>query len=220
MKFIKSTVLILCIYICFTMSDIHFVYAEETDIISDEDLWTIVEDVSNKYDNISAELLFALCETESSKHTRAVNKYGDCYGLTQINTYWHRDRMEKLGVTDIYEPYSNVLVCADYLSELIEDTGNIKYALMAYNMGGEEAKPVYSGGYISEYATTIYNRMDELTDVNTIKSNNDMDETTLAAIKEQKHQQILVQTDMPKKNENVDIDHIMVISCLNFITKY
>ena len=44
------------------------------------------------------EFLEAVAFYESTYNTQAVN--GGCYGLMQVSTYWHADRMERLGVTE------------------------------------------------------------------------------------------------------------------------
>ena len=42
--------------------------------------------------------------------------------------------MERLGVSDLYDPYGNILVATDYLVELFEKHGDIGLSLMIYNM--------------------------------------------------------------------------------------
>ena len=49
---------------------------------------------------ICPELLMAMIEKESSG--RPDVESGGCKGLMQISGRWHKDRMERLGVTDIY----------------------------------------------------------------------------------------------------------------------
>lgn len=65
---------------------------------------------------ICPEMLMAMIEKESSG--RPDVESGGCKGLMQISDRWHKDRMERLGVTDIYSVDGNVHVGADYLSEL------------------------------------------------------------------------------------------------------
>ena len=60
---------------------------------------------------------------------------GHSIGYMQIYEECHRDRMERLNVTDLTNPYQHVLVRIDYLSELIERYGTIQDALAAYNYG-------------------------------------------------------------------------------------
>ena len=46
---------------------------------------------------------------------KAVN--GGCYGLMQVSTYWHADRMERLGVTEsqIWEAGPTALILESYI---------------------------------------------------------------------------------------------------------
>ena len=63
-----------------------------------------------------------------------------------------------------HEPYQNVLVGIDYLSELIERYGTIQDALAAYNYGEQGAKQHLwkNGIYVYEYNQTIMSRMKEI----------------------------------------------------------
>ena len=85
-------------------------------------------------------------------------------GYMQIYEECHRDRMERLNVTDLTNPYQNVLVGIDYLSELIERYGTIQDALAAYNYGEQGAKQHLwkNGIYVYEYNQTIMSRMKEI----------------------------------------------------------
>lgn len=110
--------------------------------------------------DICPELLRALVERESTFYINATN--GSCKGLAQISTYWHKDRMAKLGVTEIYVPYNNVLVAADYLRELYGESDDTYYALMRYNMAIDIANELYAAGQITDYAYGIVQRAEEL----------------------------------------------------------
>ena len=129
--------------------------------ISEAELITITEEVGAMYD-ICPELLQALVERESTFYINATN--GSCKGLAQISTRWHTDRMERLGVTDIYEPYGNILVAADYLRELFDERedDDVYYVLMRYNMAIDTANSLYAAGEITDYARSIVRRAAEL----------------------------------------------------------
>lgn len=139
--------------------------AKETEYLTDDELWAITTEVGELYD-ISPALLFSLVEAESSKNVYAEN--GSHKGLCQISTKWHKDRMESLGVEDVYDPYGNVLICADFLSELISIAEKkkydrcIEYALMRYNMATDTANEMYKKGEISKYARKVVKRAEEL----------------------------------------------------------
>lgn len=130
--------------------------------ISEDSLESICAFVGDIYD-ISPELLQALAWTESGYNVTATGSCGD-KGLCQIVSKWHYDRMNRLGVVDIYDPYGNVLVCADIISEL--ESGkygyDVRYVLMAYNMGPSNAAWNFNAGYISDYAIKVLRKAEEL----------------------------------------------------------
>lgn len=110
--------------------------------------------------SICPELLMAMCEKESSGRADAEN--GSCKGLLQINEHIHKDRTDRLGVTDLYDIDSNVHVAADYIVELFEETEDIYLVLMKYNMGSAKAEKLYKQGKYSKYALAITERAAEL----------------------------------------------------------
>lgn len=130
--------------------------------ITEDSLKTICEFVGDKYD-ISPKLLQALAYTESHYEVNATGYSNDC-GLCQIIPKYSYDRMERLGVEDIYDPYSNVLVCADILNyhKNSKYGGDINFVLMAYNMGQAGAAKRYEAGYISDYAKKVMKKAYEL----------------------------------------------------------
>lgn len=108
---------------------------------------------------ICPELLMAIAETESGGKATAQN--GACKGLMQVSEKWHKDRMKKLGVTDLFDEQGNILVGTDYLSELFDEYGDTAYVLDVYN-GNSGAKSNYTNGVISPYAKKILERSEEL----------------------------------------------------------
>lgn len=110
------------------------------------------------------DLVVALIEKESGYKFDEVGDDGHSIGYMQIYEEWHKDRMESLNVTDLRNPYQNVLVGIDYLSELIERYGTIQDALAAYNYGEQGAKRNLwkKGIYVYEYNQTIMSRMKEI----------------------------------------------------------
>ena len=97
---------------------------------------------------------------ESRYNPKAQN--GNCLGLMQISTRWHTGRAEKLGITDFYDPYSNILLGVDYLSEILQNCQDPALALMVYNMGGAKALSLYNAGHISNYAQSVLQRASTL----------------------------------------------------------
>lgn len=153
---ICSVLLVLCMK--------NTVCAQEAEYIDNEKLWKIAIEVGDMYDLDSA-ILVSLVDSESTRNIWAIN--GTHKGLTQVTAKWHQDRMDRLGVTDLYDPYGSILVCADYLDELLgigEKKGygrSIEYALMRYNMATDTANSMYARGEISEYAKKIVKRAAE-----------------------------------------------------------
>lgn len=108
---------------------------------------------------ICPELLMAVIEKESYGDPNAKN--GTCTGLMQISSRWHADRMKKLGVSTLYSERGNVHVGADYIAELMEDSGDMALALMVYH-GESDAQKKYDRGQISSYASGILERSAQL----------------------------------------------------------
>ena len=99
---------------------------------------------------ITYELALAVIRQETD-FRNVVGDNGDSIGYMQIQPRWHRERMERLGVTDLADPCSNFRVGCDFLAELLE-----KYTL-------EEALTAYNSGKAgqSEYATSVIGYMEE-----------------------------------------------------------
>lgn len=114
------------------------------------------EEIGERY-GILPELLEAMIERESRGVADIVSSGGDS-GVLQVNPKWHKDRMERLGVSDLSDPYQCILTGADLLSELLEKEGDVYLALMLYNMKQDRARELYGQGIISEYAKSVTKR--------------------------------------------------------------
>ena len=99
---------------------------------------------------ITYELALAVIRQET-EFRNVIGDNGDSIGYMQIQPRWHEERMERLGVTDLADPYSNFRVGCDFLAELLSKY-TLEEALTAYNSG----KPGKS-----EYATSVMNYMEE-----------------------------------------------------------
>lgn len=119
----------------------------------------IIQTITDLYSNVDPDLVRAMIWHESRFQPNVHN--GRCVGLMQVSTKWHADRAEKLGVTDFYDPYSNILLGVDYISEVLTDCGDVGLALMIYN-GDSRAYDLYSVGELSSYADGILTMMKEL----------------------------------------------------------
>ena len=138
-------------------------YVEVVDgYITEDSLKSVCEHIGNAY-GIQPELLQAIACIESNYKVNAIGSSNDS-GLCQIMPRWHSDRMRKLGITDIFDPYSNILLCADIIDELqnTEYGNDIIFVLMAYNMGPCGATKQYESGTVSNYATEVLNKFYEL----------------------------------------------------------
>jgi len=112
----------------------------------------ISEDLGAQYD-ICPELIQAICFKESSFQPDAEN--GGCVGMMQIYPEWHRERMDRLESTDLFDTRQNMTVGVDYLAELIGQYEDVSIALMMYN-GNSSAEDVLAGlGEISDYADEV-----------------------------------------------------------------
>ncbi len=85
---------------------------------------------------------YALALAVIQKETQFQNLVGDdgcSEGYMQVQRKWHYDRMERLGVTDLMDPFGNFRVGCDFLAELMGKYP-LQEALTAYNSG----KPGYN----------------------------------------------------------------------------
>ena len=116
-----------------------------------------IEDVARRY-AIDPALIHSVIWHESRYDPDAIGDSGRSIGLMQIQKRWHISRMEKLGVTDLTDPYDNILVGTDYLAALISTQECVELALMVYNMGPSKASELYTKGIISAYAKSVISR--------------------------------------------------------------
>lgn len=100
-------------------------YVEEETVeldrpMSDYDLYnSYVDEIINQhYPSLDAECVKAIIYHESRYDPNAYNSKTGVIGLMQINPKWHTKRALDLGVTDLYDPYGNILVGCDILNEL------------------------------------------------------------------------------------------------------
>lgn len=124
-----------------------------------------IEEVAKSYDIIEDLdcLIYAMIQVESNFEPNLTSSAG-CIGLMQVSPYWQADRVTKLGVTDLWDPYSNILVGVDFLEDLYYNYAHrdIVLAVMMYNMNFERAKYMYYTGKRSQYAVDVFKIFDEL----------------------------------------------------------
>lgn len=132
------------------------------DVPLDEDIQDYIIAKSTEH-NINPALIFAIIERESNYDCKAIGDSGNSIGLMQINTYWQQERMDKLGIIDLFNPYDNVKIGIDILSELIGKYEDISLMLMAYNGGPGYADSMAAAGiYSTKYSDYVIKRMIEL----------------------------------------------------------
>lgn len=123
-----------------------------------EDVKEISEELGEKY-NICPELIQAICWQES--RFQADVESGGCVGIMQVAPKWHKERMQRLGVTDLTDVRQNMTVAVDYLSELLKDGEDIEEPLMRYH-GESRIDEKLLAGEMSVYAESILTLSAEL----------------------------------------------------------
>ena len=96
--------------------------------------------------SVERTLILSMIYQESRCKADALGPSGDT-GLMQVIPRWHQDRINSLGVTDLFDPLSNMRVGASLLSYLNVQI-NPYEALVVYN--GGYAKPASSYNYAKE----------------------------------------------------------------------
>ena len=91
-------------------------------------------DLICKQNGVDYALVLAIIETESGYRWDATSSEGST-GYMQVLAKWHEDRMHRLNVDNVENPYFNIMVGVDYLAELQERFGTEAEVLTAYNYG-------------------------------------------------------------------------------------
>lgn len=107
-----------------------------------------------EYYEVDMPMVLAVIGQESNYNPDLIGDGGNSIGLMQIQPHWHAERMDKLGATDLADPYQNVTVGIDILAELLND-GGVEWALTAYNAGEAKADFNREVGIIGEYAESV-----------------------------------------------------------------
>jgi len=107
-----------------------------------------IDKMTKRY-GLDSRIIKALIEEESGWLASAEGDNGQSVGLMQIQERWHKERMKRLGVTNLYNPEENVTVGCDILSELLNKYGNYKDALSVYNSGNTKDGQAYAERILS-----------------------------------------------------------------------
>lgn len=130
----------------------------DAEIDAPDDVKEICEKYGAEYD-ICPELLEAICWNES-RYTADIAA-GSCKGIMQVNEPFHKDRLKKLGVTDIYDMDGNIHTGADYLAELFASYEDPAAVLGLYH-GERNAVKKAASGNASSYVKRILKKSEEL----------------------------------------------------------
>ena len=131
------------------------------DVPLSEDLQDYIFTLCKEHD-IDPALVIAMIKCESSYKARAVGDNGNSLGLMQIQPRWHQKRMDRLNCPDLLDPYQNVTVGIDILSDYFDTGKPVEWVLMAYNGGRAYANRKLEAGEVSTYATKVLAYKDEL----------------------------------------------------------
>lgn len=136
-------------------------YLKETIPLTGKELInSYVDSICLHYPNVNSYLVKSIIQQESAYQPTVEN--GSCIGLMQISSYWHKNRMTKLGIKDLHDSYGNILVGVDYLNELFVKYKDINLVLMLYSMDNDEAFRLYKNGSTTTYVKKVLNRKLEL----------------------------------------------------------
>lgn len=116
-----------------------------TNVALSSDLTQYTLNLCSQY-GVDSSVIFSVMYHESHFNAGATSGSG-AQGLMQIIPRYSASRMEKLGVTNLYDPASNILVGIDLLAEYYHTYGSWNQALTAYRTG--------NAGNDSAYAATI-----------------------------------------------------------------
>ena len=117
---------------------------------------------------ICPELIEAIAEHESTFESDAVNdsEVEHSVGIMQINLKCkdHQKRLKEYGFTeaDMTSLENSVIIACDYLTDLFETYEDVGEVLIRYNGDKSGYKEYKKSGKLSEYATEILARSEEL----------------------------------------------------------
>ena len=114
--------------------------------------------------HIDPAIVFAMIDRESDFDADCIGDNGASFGLMQIQTQWHLERMDELNCHNLLDPYQNVMVGVDYLAECLDYGNGMEWALMCYNGGAGYAYQMQSSGIVSNYAQEVIETSEILTE--------------------------------------------------------
>lgn len=119
-----------------------------------------------QHNGVEFELAMAIMSVESEFDAAAISETGD-YGLMQVNEIHISELSDKLGVTDITDPYQNIRSGVYILGGLEEQYDDRSRVIMAYNMGDYGSSALWEEGVhttaYTEKVLTKYREFKEAT---------------------------------------------------------
>lgn len=113
---------------------------EESPLCGEALYQSYVDEIAALYfQDLDTSMVKALIYTES-RYQPEVSSSAGAVGLMQVIPYYHAWRMEKYGMSDIWDPYTNILVGMDLLDELYQKYGNW-YDVLYFYSGGDASYP-------------------------------------------------------------------------------
>lgn len=133
------------------------------DVPLTDELQIFIHEMCAEY-GVDFRLVLAVISVESSFRSNAYNETTDCCGLMQINRVNLPVLRDKLGVTDLFNAYENVIGGIYLLKDALNYDGDTEHALMIYNCGiGGAKKLFYKGIHSTEYSRKVLAARDSLT---------------------------------------------------------
>lgn len=131
------------------------------DVPLSDDLQLYISQLCGEY-GVDTPLVLAIIGQESNYNAEALGDGGNSIGLMQIQPQHHQQRMDKLGVTDLTDPYQNVTVGIDLLADLMGENKGTEWAVTAYNAGAGTADYNKAIGIRSEYTESVMMLMEAI----------------------------------------------------------
>ena len=105
---------------------------------------------------LNPEMAFRLVAVESNFNPRA-HSNAAAFGLAQVQLPTARHYDPRITEKDLYEPRRNLRIGFRYLRDLSDRYGNMRMALLAYNVGPNRLQEILDGGWNPReaYATAV-----------------------------------------------------------------
>ena len=138
-------------------------YEPESTTLTQDSVHSMAEVIGEQY-GISPILLQAIARVESQYATDLTNSSG-AVGICQVVPKYNKDRMDRLGITDLKNPYYNMVLCAEYIKDMrtLSPYGNDQnFIIMSYHAGINGATSKYEKNMSTDYVTSVNQTIKEL----------------------------------------------------------